>query len=111
MKPIERRILAMEAALAPPPQGPVILEAREGPEFQVLLAQARASGARVIVAHRDWLERQKEVVGGVEHMAWAVAGFEYCAGMPSKEGRRSLLEDMICGLQGNVIGPVTPTYL
>lgn len=105
MKPIEHRIQAMEAALAPP-QGPVILEAGDGPEFEGPLAEAKASGARVIVAHRDWPVRQKTVVDGVEHMDDVCAGFEYCVGMPSKEGRRNLLEDVLHAVQGKgIIGP------
>lgn len=61
------------------------------------------------MADLDWPVRQKEVVDGVEHMAWAVAGFEYYAGMPSKDGMRNLLEDRIHAVQRKiVIGPNRP---
>ena len=95
----------METPLAHLPQAPVILEAGEGPEFQVQLALAKSGGARVIVAHRDWSKRQKVVVDGVEHMDDVLASLECLAGMPSNQGRRSRLEDTIHALHGNMIEP------
>ena len=105
MKSLERRILVMEAALAHLSQAPVILEAGEGPEFEGRLSRAKASGARVIVAHKgrqhDWLK----VLDGVEHHDELSAGFLSAALMPSLEGRANRLADILHSAQGHVIVP------
>lgn len=95
----------MEAALEPRPPGPIFLEASEGPEFDGMLAQAKAGGTRLIVVHREWSLRQEVAMDGVEHLDGVLASLEFLAGMPSNQGRRSRLGDTIHALHGNVIGP------
>jgi len=110
MRPIARRISTIEASMAPPALAPVLIDA-ESPDLGRQLIEAKATGSRVIVAHRDW-ERRREVVDGLDHMRADIAGFTRLAALPSREGRRSLFEDALHGAThggARIFGPVPVT--
>lgn len=107
MKPIERRIRNIEAALLPS-GATVYLEHAEGdPEFERELTEAKARGARVLVGHPDWDVTRCEVLDGVEHMSTFTALVNFSASQPSREGRRNLFDDILHASMGRTIGPGT----
>lgn len=92
--------------MAPPALAPILLDA-DSPDLARQLIEAKATGSRVIIAHRDW-ERRRVVVD----MRADIAGFTRLAALPSREGRRSLFEDALHGAThggARIFGPVPVT--
>jgi len=101
MKPIERRIMNIEAAYSPSASTIYLEHAEEDPEFERKLSEAKAGGVRVLVGHSDWEPKRSEVIDGVEHMNSISAYMTYLAKHPS-EGR-----EFIKAIQGRSIVPGT----
>lgn len=105
MARLEARIRKLETGLLPAVPPPIILAPGDGPEFYCQVAEAKATGARVVVAHPDWAPGRHERVDDVDHTSSINATLEYCIAMPSRQGRRSMLDDVIQDIQGACIRP------
>ncbi len=98
MRTLERRISNLEG---PPAKQAIFLYANAD-DFDTRLAEAKATGARVIVADDNTPPR---IENGVEYMDCLNAAFTQLAAQPSKTGRGNALDDLLQSLGGNVIGP------
>lgn len=105
MSRLETRVRRLETERLPGVPPPIILAPGNGPEFDCQIAQAIATGARVLVAHPDWAPGRHERVDDVDHTSSINAALEYCIAMPSRQGRRSMLDDVIQDIQGTCIRP------
>lgn len=105
MARLEARIRKLETGLLPAVPPPIILAPCDGPEFDSKVAEAKMTGARVVVAHPDWTPGRYELEDGIVHTSRINAALEYCIAMPSRQGRNSMLDDVIQDIQGTCIRP------